>query len=42
MAEKAALTSVFLRRKMAEYDALRAEIQSLKREVQKGDATLFS
>ncbi len=42
MAEKAALTSVFLRRKKAEYDALRSEIQSLKREVQKGDATLFS
>ena len=32
IAEKAQLTSRFLRRKMAEYDALRAEIESLHTE----------
>lgn len=31
--EKAALTVNFLRRKMAEYDALKQEIEELKREV---------
>lgn len=33
MAEKAALTSNFLKRKLAEYESLTAEIQSLKTEV---------
>ncbi len=33
IAEKAVLTSRFLRRKMTEYDALKAEIDSLKDEV---------
>ena len=32
IAEKAALTSVFLKRKMEEYEALRAEIESLHAE----------
>ena len=32
MAEKAALTGRFLQRKMAEYEALRAEIEALKAE----------
>ena len=32
--EKAALTVNFLRRKMAEYDALKREIEELKREVE--------
>ena len=32
IAEKAKLTSIFLRRKMAEYEALRAEIESLHAE----------
>lgn len=32
MAEKAALTGRFLRRKMAEYEALRAEIEALQAE----------
>ena len=34
MAEKAALTGRFLQRKMSEYEALRAEIEELKSEVQ--------
>ena len=34
MAEKAALTGRFLQRKMNEYEALRAEIEELKSEVQ--------
>lgn len=34
MAEKAALTSRFLKRKLEEYEALTAEIQSLKTEAQ--------
>ena len=33
VAEKAALTSEFLRRKMSEYEALRREIEALSREV---------
>lgn len=33
MAEKVALTSRFLKRKMAEYDALKVEIEALKAEV---------
>lgn len=33
IAEKAALTSNFLKRKMEEYEALKAEIESLKSEV---------
>lgn len=33
MAEKASLTSRFLKRKMEEYEALREEIKSLKLEV---------
>jgi EPS-associated MarR family transcriptional regulator len=33
MAEKAAITQRFLKRKMEEYEALRAEIESLKRGV---------
>ena len=32
MAEKAALTARFLRRKMDEYDALKAEIEQLQAE----------
>ena len=35
IAEKAALTSAFLRRKMSEYDALKVEIASLKSEIEK-------
>ncbi len=34
MAEKAALTSRFLKRKMAEYEALKAEIDALQNETQ--------
>ena len=34
-AEKAALTSCFLRRKMDEYEALKAEIEALRSEVEK-------
>ena len=34
-AEKAALTSRFLRRKMDEYEALKAEIEALRSEVEK-------
>ncbi len=33
IAEKVALTSRFLKRKMEEYDALKAEIEALKTEV---------
>lgn len=33
LAEKTALTSVFLKRKLEEYEALRAEIESLKAEL---------
>jgi len=33
IAEKAALTSVFLKRKMEEYDSLKVEIEALKAEV---------
>ncbi len=35
MAEKAAITQRFLKRKMEEYEALRAELESLKRGVAK-------
>lgn len=35
IAEKARLTSAFLKRKMEEYEALRAEIETLNREVNK-------
>lgn len=34
MAEKSALTGEFLKRKMVEYEALRAEIAAMKREVE--------
>jgi hypothetical protein len=34
MAEKAALTSRFLQRKMSEYEALKAEIDALQNETQ--------
>jgi hypothetical protein len=34
MAEKAALTSRFLKRKMSEYEALKAEIDALQNEAQ--------
>lgn len=34
IAEKAALASDFLKRKMSEYDALKAEIEALKSEIQ--------
>jgi hypothetical protein len=36
MAEKAAITHRFLQRKMAEYEALHAEIEVLKREHAEG------
>jgi len=42
MAEKAALTSNFLIRKLAEYESLTAEIQSLKTEVNLHDAGYIS
>ena len=42
MAEKAALTSNFLKRKLAEYESLTAEIQSLKTEVNHLDAEKIS
>jgi len=35
IAEKAALTSVFLKRKMEEYEALKLEIATLKSEIEK-------
>ena len=38
MAEKAAITQRFLQRKMAEYEALHAEIEALKREHAEGPA----
>ncbi len=38
MAEKAAITHRFLQRKMAEYEALHAEIEALKREHAEGPA----
>ena len=34
IAEKAALTSVFLKRKMEEYEALKVEIETLKSEIE--------
>jgi EPS-associated MarR family transcriptional regulator len=37
IAEKAALTSRFFKRKLDEYEALRAEIEALKAEIEKGD-----
>jgi EPS-associated MarR family transcriptional regulator len=37
IAEKTALTGSFLRRKMQEYEGLKAEIESLKFEVKKTD-----
>jgi EPS-associated MarR family transcriptional regulator len=37
IAEKVALTSRFLKRKMEEYDALKVEIEALKAEVGDGD-----
>ena len=36
IAEKVAMTSRFLERKMAEYDALKVEIESLKKDVGEG------
>lgn len=39
LAQKAALTSRFLKRKMAEYEALRAEIEALQKDIQRPDAT---
>jgi len=40
VAEKAVLTSQFLHRKMSEYEALRHEIEALRREVDLGDADM--
>ena len=40
VAEKAALTSQFLHRKMNEYEALRREIEALSREADLGDAEM--
>lgn len=40
VAEKAALTSQFLHRKMSEYEALRREIEALSREADLGDAEM--
>ena len=37
LAEKTALTGSFLRRKMLEYEGLKAEIESLKFEIKKTD-----
>lgn len=37
IAEKAALASRFLKRKMSEYDALKAEIEALKSEIKSPD-----
>ncbi len=37
IAEKTALTGSFLRRKMREYEGLKAEIESLKFEIKKAD-----
>ena len=37
ISEKVALTSLFLNRKMAEYDALKVEIEALKSEVSAGN-----
>lgn len=37
VAEKTLLTAGFLRRKMEEYEALRAEIEALRREAQKSE-----
>jgi len=39
MAEKAVLTSRFLKRKMAEYESLKAEIASLQAAANRADAT---
>ena len=38
IAEKARLTQAFLARKMAEYEALRAEIEAVQREISDDDA----
>ena len=42
IAEKAALTSVFLKRKMEEYEALKLEIATLKSEIEKDEETKIS
>lgn len=42
LAEKTALTSQFLQRKMKEYDALKAEIESLQEDLELGVATYRS
>ena len=42
IAEKAALTSIFLKRKMDEYEALKVEIATLKSEIEKEDETKIS
>ena len=42
IAEKAALTSVFLKRKMDEYEALKVEIAILKLEIEKEEETKIS
>ncbi len=42
MAEKAAITHRFLQRKMAEYEALKAEIEALKSEAQNDQNTHFA
>ena len=42
MAEKAAITHRFLQRKMAEYEALKAEIEALKSEAHSAQNTRFA
>ena len=42
MAEKAAITHRFLQRKMAEYEALKAEIEALKSEAHNAQNTHFA
>jgi EPS-associated MarR family transcriptional regulator len=42
IAEKAAMTSVFLKRKMEEYEALKVEIAALKSEIEKEEETKIS
>lgn len=42
MAEKAAITHRFLQRKMAEYEALKAEIEALKSEAHSAQNTHFA
>ena len=42
IAEKAAMTSIFLKRKMDEYEALKVEIAMLKSEIKKEEETKIS